>query len=242
MNSPASYRATSLHTQATSLHTQAPPFDTVRLRETLKNFLDRKIPGHGRLGSCRHGLYAFFDYDGEPIYVGQTVEQLGTRVRRHLTNQRTDAVAMGVLDPFEVRTVKVWPLWPEALVKLGKVAVRAQLDSLEAELFEKLLTESRFHALLNEKPAPARKGKPAVLPEAFTADLVEDDVAVLREHPDIRLARRASSIAKLAQIISERKVSRQLRRVLVAQANRLAWLAEERAKAFAHVSDEAEEV
>lgn len=44
-----------------------------------------------------------------------------------------------------------------------------------------------------------------------------------------------------AQIISERKVSRQVRRVLVAQAKRLAWLAEERAKAFAHVTDDGDE-
>lgn len=234
MSSPAVHKAN-------SLHTQSPPFDTVRLRESLKLFLDRKIPGHGRLGSCQHGVYVFFDYDGEPIYVGQTVEQLGTRVRRHLTNQRTDAVAMGVLDPFEVRTVKIWPLWPETFGKLGKSAIRGQLDSLEAELFEKLLAESRFHALLNEKPAPARKGKAAVLPEAFSADLVGDDVAALREHPDIRLARRAASIAKLAQIISERKVSRQLRRVLVAQAKRLAWLAEERAKAFASEAEATDE-
>ena len=94
---------------------------------------------------------------------------------------------------------------------------------------------------MNEKPAPARKGKAAVLPEAFSADLVGDDVAALREHPDIRLARRAASIAKLAQIISERKVSRQLRRVLVAQAKRLAWLAEERAKAFASEAEATDE-
>ena len=111
---------------------------------------------------------------------------------------------------------------------------------MEAELFEKLLAESRFQALLNEKPAPVRKGKPVKLPDAFSADLVAEDVAALREHPDVRLARRATAIAKLAQIISERKVSRQLRRVLVAQAKRLTWLAEERAKTFVHASDEIE--
>jgi len=224
--------------KATSLATRESPLDTARLREALKKFLDLRIPGKGRLGSCKHGLYAFFDYDGEPIYVGQTVEQIGTRVRRHLTNQRTDAVAMGVLDPFEVRTVKVWPLWPEMLTGFDEAAIRVQLNGLEAELFETLLAASRFHALLNEKPAPARRGKNMPLPLAFTADLVGDEIAALREHPDIRLARRASVIAKLAQIISERKVSRELRRVLLAQAKRLTWLAEERAKVFANIPDE----
>ncbi len=51
-----------------------------------------------------------FDHGGEPIYVGQTNEQLRVRIRRHLTNQRTDAVAMKVLDPFEVFEIEIWPL------------------------------------------------------------------------------------------------------------------------------------
>lgn len=224
-----------------ALNTREPPLDTAKLRAALKEFLDRKIPGKGRLGSCRHGLYAFFDYDGEPIYVGQTIEQLGTRVRRHLTNQRTDAVAMGVLDPFEVRTIKVWPIWPDSLSKGDKLSIRQQLDNLEAGLFEKLLAESRFHALLNEKPAPTTRGRVPALPASYSADLVAGDVAAIREHPDIRVARRAAAIAKLAQIISERKVSKQLRGVLVAQAKRLTWLAEQRAQIFADAADEGDE-
>lgn len=219
-----------------SLDTHEPPLDTARLREALKRFLNQEIEGHGRLGSCKHGLYAFFDYDGEPIYVGQTEEQLSTRIRRHLTNQRTDAVAMGVLDPFEVRVIKVWPLWPHLLPEGGRNSIRVRLDTLEATLFEQLIEESRFHVLLNEKPAPAKRGKPLPLPKPVTADLISPEVAALREHPDVRLARRAAAIAKLAQIISERKVSRELRRVLVAQAKRFTWLAEERAKAFARAT------
>lgn len=60
-----------------------------------------------KIGDCRWGIYLFYDYDGEPIYVGQTRESLRVRVRRHLTNQRTDAVAMSVLDPFEVAEVEM---------------------------------------------------------------------------------------------------------------------------------------
>ena len=63
------------------------------------------------LGQSVWGVYAFYDYDGEPIYVGQTKERLGYRVRRHLTNQRTDAVAMRILDTFEVAELELWPLW-----------------------------------------------------------------------------------------------------------------------------------
>jgi hypothetical protein len=71
-----------------------------------------EMDDEGRLvGDAKFGVYAFFDYDGEPIYVGQTREGLRTRIRRHLTNQRTDAVAMNVLDPFEVLEIAMWPLW-----------------------------------------------------------------------------------------------------------------------------------
>ena len=66
--------------------------------------------GDGRkVGNCQYGVYLFYDYDGEPIYVGRTRESLRTRIRRHLTNQRTDAVAMSVLDPFEVAEIEMWP-------------------------------------------------------------------------------------------------------------------------------------
>ena len=65
------------------------------------------------------GVYAFFDYDSEPIYVGQTNEQLRTRIRRHLINQRTDVVAMSVLDPFEVFDIEVWPM-PELQATPGQ--------------------------------------------------------------------------------------------------------------------------
>ena len=53
--------------------------------------------GDGRkVGDCKFGVYLFYDYDSEPIYVGRTRESLRGRIRRHLTNQRTDAVAMSV--------------------------------------------------------------------------------------------------------------------------------------------------
>lgn len=101
--------------------TKSPPRETVELRKGLDAFLRQSLGIYttdaplGKnlapisVGAVKWGVYAFFDYDGEPIYVGQTRESLATRIRRHLTNQRTDAVAMSVLDPFEVKTIKVWP-------------------------------------------------------------------------------------------------------------------------------------
>ncbi len=68
-------------------------FETAALRNELKRFLDTnwKDPISDSIlpiGNFKFGVYAFFDYDLEPIYVGQTKEKLSTRIRRHLTVQQ----------------------------------------------------------------------------------------------------------------------------------------------------------
>lgn len=210
--------------------TQELPLDTRELRRELQKFLRQELSKGIALGGCKFGVYAFFDYDGEPIYVGQTRESLGTRIRRHLTNQRTDAVAMSVLDPFEVHTIAVWPL-PEFQDRSGKDAkVKKHLDSLEATVFVRLVAESKFKSVLNEKiPVAATKVK---LPKMTKGAIVTKAVQELRGHPDLRLSRRAATISRLAQVICEREVQPGLRRTLLVQAERLTWLATERLKPF----------
>lgn len=217
--------------------TESLPFETEALREALVAFLDMLVDdpisaAPRKLGSFKWGVYAFFDYDGEPIYVGQTNEMLRTRIRRHLTNRRTDAVAMNVLDPFEVCHVEVWPL-PEFQQsdKTDKLA-KIQLDALEYVIFQQSIERSTFKAILNEKePTPPKNL--ITPPRSYRGKIVTDEVSRLRDHPDLRIARRASVMARLAQIIAERKVARGLRRSLMTQAKRLQWLAEQRFQ-FAH--------
>lgn len=79
------------------------PGDVEAIRKEIRAFLQTKHPGGTSIGNSTFGIYAFYDYDGEPIYVGKTYEGLSSRIGRHLTNQRTDAVAMNVLDPFEAQ-------------------------------------------------------------------------------------------------------------------------------------------
>lgn len=220
------------------------PFETEELRKGLAAFLDQKIeiPVEStkktvRLGSIKWGVYAFYDYDGEPIYVGQTKEKLGTRIRRHLTNQRTDAVAMNVLDPFEVHSIQVWPL-PHFECTSGKdINAIDHLNALEFFVFQALLDRSKFQAVLNEKDPPAPKVQ-VPIPEFYVANIVSDAVSKLRDHPDLRIARRALTLAKLAQVISERKVQKGLRRTLLAQAKRLQALAQSRYEHAAENGDE----
>ena len=177
------------------------------------------------ISSSTWGVYGFFDYDGEPIYIGQTKESLATRIRRHLTNQRTDAVAMRILDTFEVAKVAMWPLWGLAEVAKGggKADAQAALDAAEYTAYRDAIAESKFGAILNEKIPPI--GARVQLPEPFVFELVGEDTRVERGHPDIRIARRAETIARLAAVAHERgEVSDGLRRVLVIQAVRLAFI------------------
>lgn len=191
-------------------------------------------PAIGRarpVGSFTWGVYAFFDYDGEPIYVGQTKEKISTRIRRHLTNQRTDAVAMSVLDPFEVFEIEVWPLPQFEKTRKGDLAAKAHLDALEHLVYENAIANSTFKAVLNEKDPPA----PTVTitaPPSMRYRIVSEHVHKIRSHPDFRTARRAMIMSRLAQVIAERKVQGGLRRVLLTQAKRLQWLADRRYNAL----------
>ncbi len=213
-----------------------PPFETADLRQNLAAFLDSNFfsPTMNRpmkVGNFKWGVYAFFDYDGEPIYIGQTNERLRTRIRRHLTNQRTDAVAMSVLDPFEVLEIQVWPL-PEYQSVSGKDSdAKRHLDALESAIYQQSVQNSKFGAVLNEKNPP-ESTMAASVPPSLRGKMVSDDVYRIRSHPDFRIARRALIISRLAQRISEREVQGGLRRVLLTQAKRLQWLAQRRYEAL----------
>jgi GIY-YIG catalytic domain len=219
-----------------------PPFEAREIIRALGQF--RLLPygvaadrGNRPVGSFKWGVYAFYDYDGEPIYVGQTKEKLSGRISRHLTNQRTDAVAMAVLDPFEVCEVEVWPL-PQFDGYTKKHTPKDQFDEaqrvlngLERLIFDRCIGNSRFGVILNEKDPPQIEFSEDV-PSSVRGRIVPDTVLQLRAHPDARLARRAAIVSRLSQIISERQVQGGLRRVLVVQAQRLMWLAERRYQAL----------
>ncbi|WP_080493137.1 GIY-YIG nuclease family protein [Burkholderia ubonensis] len=208
-------------------------FETRELRDAWGRFSRSKpIPGYDKsVGSVKWGVYAFYDYDDEPIYVGQTRESLSQRISRHLTNQRSDAVAMNVLDPFEVRKVVVYPLlqYQDVTAKHPRFEeAKAALNSLEYTVYKRAIQDSEFGAILNEKrPPEAPLMDP--LPARYEGIIVTEDVLKLRGHRDTRIARRALTIARLAQVIAEREVKGGLRRSLVTQANRLFALARQRA-------------
>ena len=106
-----------------------------------------------RIGNTKTGIYAFFDYDGEPIYVGQTAENFATRVGRHLTGQRSDSVAKYVLDPFEVYAISMWSL-PNIHRDFPARSARRSSISYEFSVHHLLTQQSKFKAVLNEGDIP----------------------------------------------------------------------------------------
>lgn len=221
-------------------HLAAP--DVAGFRRMVEAALQARFPDGPRRGevisASRWGVYAFYDYDDEPIYVGQTNESLRIRIRRHLTNQRTDAVGMRVLDPFEVRSVEMWPIDEPPPTDGGSApdggiegtatftARRHHLDRVERTVYERAIESSRFGVILNEKIPPAVPLlHPHELPTPYRFPVVPDEVLTERRHIDNRIARRAETLSRLSTVIRERgSVSTGLRRVVVVQAVRLAYL------------------
>lgn len=210
---------------------QVAPPDVRAIRRELRGFYDTAVGGQVPC-NAQWGVYAFYDFDGEPIYVGQTCERLRQRIGRHLTNQRTDAVAMFVLDPFEVESIEVWPFYDLEGTTCSDKGAKALLDAAEFTVYMKAIKASKFEAILNEKIPP--RSRPVKLPKSLKGSIIPDDLKEGRSHPDIRIARRSNTIASLARVISERgDVNPGLRHTLIVQARRLEWLAEQRVEELA---------
>lgn len=201
------------------------PHDVDAIRKRIDAAFDVTDDVHRKVGDARCGVYLFYDYDGEPIYVGRTAEQLRVRIRRHLTNQRTDAVAMSVLDPFEVAEIEMWPFW-ELQEPSYEGDVLATLKQAEYAVYKHALRHSRFGAILNEQVIA--EADALDLPQSWRASIIPDNLYEERKHPDVRIARRALTISSLAKVIRERSVKLGLRKTLVVQAKRLEWLARHR--------------
>ena len=91
---------------------------------------------------------------------------------------------MNVLDPFEVAAIEMWPLW--ALITASSEERRETLDNAEFTVFQQLLQESEFNAVLNEVMPT---GTTLIdLPTSLRVSIVPPELLDERKHPDVRLA------------------------------------------------------
>jgi len=134
----------------------------------------------------------------------------------------------------QVYEIEVWPLPQYEGRGTADTEAKAYLNWLEMDVFEHLLSQSHFQAVLNEKDPLTVLNNGYIRPQSLRGRVVSDEVFELRKHPDTRIARRAETLSLLAKVISERQVQKGLRRTLLTQAKRLAWLAERRLSELAN--------
>lgn len=122
------------------------------------------------------GVYALCDLDGVPIYVGQSVDGIKARVRRHLTSARSDIIANRQVDVWEIAFVMAWPV------------EKAAIGPLEGALFH------HYHAL-----SPLMNGSVPAAPAAGFN--IPAPVQIVQVMSDEEIARRLEASARLPRQI-----------------------------------------
>ena len=153
------------------------------------------------------GVYALCDLDGVPIYVGQSVDGIRSRVRRHLTSARSDIIANRMIDVWEIAYVMAWP-----------VEDRAQIGPLEACLFAQFDAEKQ---LMNGKAMSFAGALEFALPEPSRVQVIEEGERLDRLSPALRLPRQIAQYLALVDYIQTVKNEAHLKRSLKAHFDRL---------------------
>ena len=153
------------------------------------------------------GVYALCDLDRVPIYVGQSIDGIRARVRRHLTSARSDVIANRQLDVWEVAYVWAWPM---------PMQPPQQIKQVEYYL------ASQFH---KQKPLmgriPVRSFRKPRLPRKEEVMVLPSEEIQKRQDPLLRLPRQAAHFNSLFSHILEVKDNEELRAALAAHFDRL---------------------
>ena len=152
------------------------------------------------------GVYALCDLDEVPIYIGQSVDGIRARVRRHLTSARSDVVANRQIDVWEVAFVWAWP-----------IENQAHIGDVESELFHQFDARS---TLMNGS-VPARPTSTPAIPEPHRLQVLTDEEIARRKEPQYRFPRQALQVASLLDYILETMDKKHLRRSLHAHFERM---------------------
>lgn len=152
------------------------------------------------------GVYALCDLDGQPIYVGQSVDGIRNRVRRHLTSARSDVIANRQIDVWEIAFVWAWP-----------VAEIDQVQPLEDAVFQHFDAQQR---LMNGKSLSGA-GQDVLWPAKQQIQVIEEADRRLRLDPAQRLPRQIQQYNLLVDYILTVKDAAHLKRSLAAHFDRL---------------------
>ncbi len=152
-------------------------------------------------------MYILCDLDEVPIYVGQSVQGIRSRVRRHLTSARSDIIANRQIDVWEIAWVWTYP-----------VETPAEIGLLEAALFYHFDGQS---ALMNGK-LPPRPVRDFPIPEPSQKVQVMSDAEIAEKRdPALRLPRQAEHYSQIVGHFLAVKNSNEIARAIQAHFTRL---------------------
>ena len=153
------------------------------------------------------GVYVLCDLDHVPIYVGQSVDGIRARVRRHLTSARSDIIANRQIDVWEIAWVWAYP-----------VDDRKEIGPLEAALFHRFDKQSALmNGTLPKRPEKMVKvPKPDQIVQVMSnLEIAEKQVAALR------LPRQAEHYSQIVGHFLAVKNSKEIARAIKAHFVRL---------------------
>lgn len=153
------------------------------------------------------GVYALCDLDDVPIYVGQSVDGIRTRVRRHLTSARSDIIANRQIDVWEVAYVRGWAVEDRDAIPAVENALFAMYD--------------RKSPLMNGKTLAVQPETTVPIPEYQVVQIIAEEERLSRLRPQQRLPRQISQYLTLTDYVLTVKDATHLRKSLDAHFARL---------------------
>ena len=153
------------------------------------------------------GCYVLCDLDQVPIYVGQSIDGIRSRVNRHLTSARSDIIANRQIDVWEIAWVWAYP-----------AKDRAEISSLEDALFHEFHGRS---ALMNGKvPKPPTDRSKSPEPSQKVQVMSDAEIAEKKD-PALRLPRQAEHYSRIVGHFLAVKNSREIAGAIQAHFERL---------------------
>lgn len=153
------------------------------------------------------GCYVLCDLDNVPIYVGQSVDGIRSRVNRHLTSARSDIIANRQVDVWEIAWVWTYP-----------VDKRPDIGPLEVALFHTFHERS---ALMNGKTPPRTLGKFSIPEPSQMVQVMADSEITEKRDPALRLPRQAEHYSQIVGHFLAVKNSKEIAGAIQAHFERL---------------------
>ena len=142
------------------------------------------------------GCYVLCDLDQVPIYVGQSVDGIRSRVNRHLTSARSDIIANRQIDVWEIAWVWAYPREGHNADQLPrKHAVSRISRTLSADEWQ------GAEAADTRPKSPEPSQKIQVMPDAEIAE---------KRDPSLRLPRQAEHYSQIVSHFLAIKNSREI--------------------------------